>query len=304
MGEEGGDIWASSGVRLAQFPLNPMAISFAHVRTLDPPRPVRRLLWHVLSIGAVSRDEPEQHEGMDKAGLFLFRVKSGRGTVELPGISHALERGAGWWLLDLARSRRYVPADGVRLVTFGVRFSGPSVDTWREEVFAREAGLALSTPEHSARLRRVVDELNRLTTVQPSPDWKIHEALTSVLGVVLHARELLDVRAPEPHSPTRRVFEAVQANPLRDWQAAELSAVAQISYSSLRQHFKESQGETLHAFLQRIRLEHARERLSDRRLTVKEIASQLNFSSEFYFSRWFRAAAGMSPTRFRELLRG
>ncbi len=242
---------------------------------------------------------------MDKAGWFLFRVKSGRGTVELPDTSLELKPGGTWWLLDLSRSRRYVPAAGSRLVTMSVRFSGPAIDTWRDEIFRGRSGFVLGAPRQSARLQKACDELMRLAADAPAQaEWRMHEIITSVLGLLYLAHELPDSAQAQPNSPTRRVVEAVQANPLRDWRADELSGVAGISYSSLRKHFKESQGETLHAFLQRIRLEQARLRLTDMRLAVKEIAQQLNFSSEFYFSRWFHHATGMSPSRFRTMLRG
>jgi AraC-like DNA-binding protein len=39
--------------------------------------------------------------------------------------------------------------------------------------------------------------------------------------------------------------------------------------------------------------------LADYSLTVKEVAERLNFSSEYYFSHFFRNAAGISPTEFR-----
>lgn len=283
----------------------PVAISFAKVQVLNPSRVARRLLWHVLSIGVVSRDEPEEHAGMDKAGLFLFRVNSGRGTLELQDEKHVLKPGPTWWLLDLACARRYVPRSGSRLVTLGVRFSGPGIDSWRNEAFGGQAGFALTSSRHSTLLRTAADTLVRLTSrAPPNAEWRINEILTGVLGVVLESRDILNAKTPEAHSPTRRVIEAVQSNPARDWHVGELSRLAGISYSGLRTHFKASQGETLHDFLQRTRLDQARSRLTDMRLSVKEIALQLNFSSEFYFSRWFHQTAGMSPSKFRTLMRG
>lgn len=282
-----------------------MSISFAKVQVLNPSRIARRLFWHVLSIGVVSRDEREEHAGMDKAGLFLFCVKSGKGVLELPDDKHGLKPGPSWWLLDLTSARRYVPEAASPLVTLGVRFSGPGIDSWRDEAFGGRTCFALSSPSHSTRLRKAADALLRLST-RPSPEaeWRMNEILVSVLGVVLESRDMLNVAPPEAHSPTRRVIEAVQSNPARDWRATELSTLAGISYSSLRTHFKASQGETLHDYLQRTRLEQARSRLTNMQSSVKEIALQLNFSSEFYFSRWFRHAAGMSPSKFRALIRG
>jgi hypothetical protein len=35
-----------------------MAVSFAKLQFVEPSPEARRLLWHVLSIGSVTRDEP------------------------------------------------------------------------------------------------------------------------------------------------------------------------------------------------------------------------------------------------------
>lgn len=42
---------------------------------------------------------------------------------------------------------------------------------------------------------------------------------------------------------------------------------------------------------------------SDERMAVKEISARLNFSSEFYFSRFFRKRTGLSPRQFRESIK-
>ena len=89
-----------------------MAISFAQLRFAEPSPEARRLLWHVLSIGSVSRDEPELHEGLDKAGLFLFRVAAGKGHLEMMGKIYLLEQGQHCWLVDLRHPRNYIPAGG------------------------------------------------------------------------------------------------------------------------------------------------------------------------------------------------
>ena len=99
---------------------------------------------------------------MDKAGLFLFRVNSGSGTLELSGERHELKRGPEWWLLDLAKPRRYMPDGGTPLVTMGVRFSGAGIDAWREEAFGSRAVLVFSSLKYSVQLRKAADKLLRL----------------------------------------------------------------------------------------------------------------------------------------------
>jgi AraC-like DNA-binding protein len=224
--------------------------------------------------------------------------------LELPSEQHVLQGGLGWWLIDLTQARRYIPADGTRLVTMGVRFGGPGIDAWREALGGR-SGVCFASTRQSVQLRRATDELKHLAA-RPAADaeWRMHELVINILGVLYHRMEPRITKTAAVPAPVRSVIEAVQADPIRAWRPSELSALAGVSYSSLRNHFKQSHGETIHDFLRSTRLEQARWRLADPRQTVKEISSQLNFSSEFYFSRWFRQATGVCPTRFRAMLRG
>jgi len=77
-----------------------------------------------------------------------------------------------------------------------------------------------------------------------------------------------------------------------------------VSYSGLRAAFQKSGQGTVHEHIQRARLDQARLLLADKRLSVKDVSGQLSFSSEFYFSHFFRQHTGMSPTEFRKHLKG
>jgi hypothetical protein len=171
-----------------------MAISFDQLRFVDPTPEARRLLWHVLSIGSVTRDEPERHEGLDKAGLFLFQVVNGSGRMELNGRNYLLKRGNTCWLVDLRQSRNYVPTGRAALRTQSVRFSGPAVESWLDllgldPVFELPPGL----------LRRRLTRLLRLVLNRPARhEWEIHCELTALLGDLLAARRLFNA----PHSQT------------------------------------------------------------------------------------------------------
>jgi AraC-like DNA-binding protein len=100
------------------------------------------------------------------------------------------------------------------------------------------------------------------------------------------------------------VLNAIASNPMRDWKAKELATIGKVSYSGLRALFRSSGQGTIHEHIQMARIDQARLLLADERLSVKNVATQLNFSSEYYFSHFFRRYAGMSPTKFRIHLRG
>jgi AraC-like DNA-binding protein len=276
-----------------------MSISFSQLHFADPSLPARRLFWHVLSIGQVWRDEPERHAGLDKAGLFLFRVVSGAGDLEVNASRHRLGPGRTCWLVDLRQSRAYLPRGGKPLRTEGIRFGGPGLEGWFEElgedpVFELPPGF----------LGPLLKRIQRLVRTRPVDcEWQVHSLLTSLWGALLTERGAMPAgRAPVPRA-VGLVLDAVAADPARDWQARELAEIAAISYSRLRHHFRKTQGESLHGYLQRTRLDLARHLLSDPRKAVKEVANHLHFSSESAFSRAFQQGTGMSPTQFRERCR-
>ncbi len=274
------------------------------LRLVDPSPVARRLLWHVLSLGRVSRDEPESHSGRDKAGMFLFWVLSGRGVLQVDGARWELSRGPRCWLVDMAQSRAYLPEGKQRLVTSGFRFAGPCLGIWCEAL-GGPGWFQFSRREEIMQLEQTKARMVRMATRRPvNYEWELHESVTQVLGRLLAARNVLaNPVAEKPPRPVTKVLDAVLSDPARAWRAGELAKLAGVSYSGLRSLFRRSQHESLSEFLRRIRLDQARLLLADDRLTVKEIARRLGFSSEFYFSQWFRRLTGASPSHFRENLR-
>jgi AraC-like DNA-binding protein len=276
-----------------------VAISFAKLHFVEPTPEARRLLWHVLSIGSVTRDEPEHHDGFDKPGAFLFWVKSGEGVLEVEPGACALAPGPRAWLLDLSKPRTYRPGQGRHLATEGVRFSGLGLDAWLDKL-GGDSEFVFADPREFNAMRQAHKKMLALVTRRPSGyEWETHLLLNQVLGALLRVRKLLTAPPKQVPESVRRVIDAVRANPARNWKTPELAGLAGVSYSALRAMFKQSQQETLHELIQRTRLDHARLLLCDARLSVKDVARALNFSSEFYFSHFFHQATGLSPTQFR-----
>lgn len=76
-----------------------------------------------------------------------------------------------------------------------------------------------------------------------------------------------------------------------------------VSTRTLNRRFKEAVGITPLEYLQNIRMESARELLSQTNLTVGEIAWQLGFQDAGYFSRLFLRHRGLSPLAYRQAVR-
>ena len=84
---------------------------------------------------------------------------------------------------------------------------------------------------------------------------------------------------------------------------ADLSLEADLSAWHFLRAFRESFGETPHAFLTRIRLQRAKELLTLSSRPVTEICFDVGFTSLGSFSTLFRRQVGLSPAEFRRRVR-
>jgi AraC-like DNA-binding protein len=276
--------------------------SIDHLNFVEPSPVARRLLWHLYSIGSRRLTEPDEHQSFEKPGAHLFWVQSGDGELEHETGPFALRRGKKVWLVDMSKPRTYSPIQKRHLTITGFRFGGPGLEFWHEEIRGDEN--SEFTLDDFGFVKQTYGELLRLVRRKPTGwEWQIHVVITNVLGKLLMSRNLLVSPQSELPAPVLRVLNAISANPLRDWKAKELAAIGKVSYSGLRALFQKSGQGTIHEQIQRARLDQARLLLADDRLSVKDVAAQLSFSSEFYFSHFFRHHTGMSPTRFRRHLK-
>lgn len=279
-----------------------MASSVARLCLLEPSLRARRLFWHLLSVGTARLNGPDHHEGLEKPGAHLFWVQSGRGTLDVPGKSYGLKPGACCWLVDMRKPRTYAPLPGGCIINAGFRFGGPDLEAWREEL-GDECEFVLDRRDFEF-IRAHTRELSRLARRRPTGyEWRIHVLLTQLLGRLLKARRVFTLPDVEVPKPLTRAISLIMADPHRDWKVTEVARAARMSRSGLQRMFRAFQHESIHEFLLRMRLDQARQLLCDERLAIKEIAARLNFSSEFYFSRFFRKRTGLSPRQFRESIK-
>lgn len=94
-------------------------------------------------------------------------------------------------------------------------------------------------------------------------------------------------------------LKAMQQSCSKGMRLSTLAKDAGLSRSRFGHLFKEQMGCSFKAMLKEIRLTKAERLLGDRRLSVKEIAALVGYSSSLTFIREFRNRFGLSPSRLR-----
>jgi AraC-like DNA-binding protein len=87
-------------------------------------------------------------------------------------------------------------------------------------------------------------------------------------------------------------------------EPARVATKLGFSYESFRKKFRDAVGFAPGRFHLDSRIDRAAALLHQGRHTIKEIAAQLMFCDEFYFSRCFKRRFGQSPRAFRRQVRG
>jgi len=137
--------------------------------------------------------------------------------------------------------------------------------------------------------------------------------LTEALGTSLMIEFIRYLqRARIPAGPSRGGLSQRQLRRLADFIDAEeasptidaLACVAGISRRHLSRAFKQTTGQTVHDYVEQVRLNKAMRLLGESDLLLKDIAYRLGFASASSFSVAFRKSAGETPRAFRRRVRG
>lgn len=196
----------------------------------------------------------------------------------------------------------YAPEPGKTWSEFYMVFEGEVFELWETQ------GI-LDRDQPVMRLAETEYWLGRLRSVVR--DDQGHSAATHLqeicrLQTVLS--EMLAVGSPGVrHGPqsqwatrARKLLEADLRHGVVDFE--EVAARLGLSYDAFRRRFSRSFGVSPFQYHSRRVIDRACEMVQQGDMSNREIAEQLNFCDEFYFSRRFKKLTGRSPTEFRRSL--
>lgn len=100
----------------------------------------------------------------------------------------------------------------------------------------------------------------------------------------------------------RRCIEFINAHLETNLRLSDLAREAGLSASHFVRSFRASTGKTPHQFLLHRRIEHARDLMRDRRLSLTEVALASGFADQHHLARVFRRSTGTTPGTYRRSL--
>lgn len=240
----------------------------------------------------------------------IYFIEQGAGTFWADAARHAYRAPSLLFFVPYQHLRfRPLRASRGRRVRFHANFL--CVETFHAQVGC--SGVLFNDPYGSPLVEldepaaaEVAQLFDRLDHEQAARRLAYEEALVSYLKVLLimaTRRKEGSACAPgfDPRHPVLGPLrELIEANYCRLHAPSEYAALLHMTPKTLGRIVREQLGLTLTVLIRRRILTHAKWQLLHTLRPVKEIAREVGFQDELYFSRMFRKATGLSPRRFRQ----
>ncbi len=170
------------------------------------------------------------------------------------------------------------------------------------ETICRSLGLeeihSFSIPDMIPSIQYFQEIMQLLKEQEPGTEIQLSEKVYSFL---LYLASVRNAGKEELYPDSlRRSLAFLERNFDKPLQIEEIATAGGVSVSSIVRIFHRCLGTTPWRFLQKLRLDCAKELLQNSNLRIKEIAVRSGFNDPLYFSSFFHKECGCSPRRFRE----
>ncbi|WP_026970754.1 AraC family transcriptional regulator [Aliagarivorans marinus] len=169
----------------------------------------------------------------------------------------------------------------------------------REHSASVERGVCVSplNAEMQSGLARLVNALSDPLAAQTLAPLIIKELLYHALLGPQGAQLAAFVTSGRHHQRIARVIQFIQENYQQSLDVERLAEQANMSPSSLHQHFKSVTNASPLQYIKSLRLHHARELVTNQQRSVSEAAYQVGYQSLSQFSREYKRLFGESPSQ-------
>ena len=247
-----------------------------------------------LRAGVEHRIQRETYPGHE-----LILCLSGRGWVQIAGKRHEAGPGSLVWV-NCHHPHAYGAVTKDPWELYWVRVEGRTLDRISQLLEVRtypvfqgfQASAAAVDFEHTFR---------SLNGNRPCDAAHINASIAAIIARAFDARlSDPDMIRPELPMPVQKALEKMRLYFHQPIRVVELAQLAGMSESHFSRQFKAAIGTSPIDWLRRERINQAKRRLIESDDPVKEIARQVGYADQFFFSKDFKKMTKLTPTQFRE----
>lgn len=274
-------------------------------RILYTPSPfARSSLLHVQEVGTLRALRPHTSRREGLASYLCFAVTQGEGELAYGGRRYPLRAGD---VVFVDCRRAYAHSTGVdeRAELWSLQwchFYGPSMPAVYAK-YCERGGEPVIRPASLAPYAALMMEIFELVGSDDYiRDMRINERLNVLLTLLMEAswHQGGGITAPK-RLEVQRVKATIDEHFAERLTLEEVASRFYIDKHYLARLFKEQVGMTLTAYVQQVRITHAKQMLRFTDQRIEEIGLTCGVGDLNYFSRVFKKLEGVSPSEYRRM---
>lgn len=289
--------------------MRPRSDTFSRYLPVHPRS--RQWGWHLLDAGRQQIAPHSPYPGAGHPDSYLFSasgrrtlsefqivfISSGKGTFSSRSVPECLIEAGDAFILFPGEWHCYRPLPESGWSEYWLGYKGLDADRVMAGFFS--PAMPVRRSAHQDELVRLFDQLlHRMA--HPFPGCE--EVWASFVPMILAFLRTEMVDLESGHGSHQTLVSQARMHFLANLSGrTDLEALAHslgTSYSTLRSVFKRETGFAPREYENLLKLNHSRDLLISGQFNVSEVAERLGYSSIYYFSRAFRKAFGVSPTRW------
>ncbi len=259
----------------------------------------RDLFYTVVRAGRLAAGVDHVIERETYPGHELILCLKGRGWARIAGRRHEIGPGQMLWV-NCHHAHAYGSMAADPWEVLWIRAEGRSLDRLAGMLQTKSQPV-IDRIDVAAALPAFERVFHRMSGSRPSDAAAADAAVAEIIALAFRSRlSEVDALAPELPQAVQKALEQMRLYYHKPTRVAELASMAGMSESHFSRTFKAAMGTSPIDWLRRERINQAKRRLIESGDAIKEIAQQVGYSDQFFFSKDFKKMTSLTPTQFRE----
>lgn len=233
----------------------------------------------------------------------LLYITKGKGTFTSKSAGvHQVSEGC-MFLLFPGEWHTYMPDKKTGWNEYWIGFNGKIIDDWANNGFFKK-----ENPIFNIGLNEdVISMYKRAIIIAENQEANYQQALSGIasylISMALYMSRNIDFSKSDIARQINIAKIAIHEN-ITSITPEKLAELTCMSYSKFRKIFKEYTGFAPSQYIQEVRMNMAKEELTNSSKSIKEIAFELGYENKDYFFTVFRKVTGMTPVNYRKHTQG
>jgi AraC-like DNA-binding protein len=252
------------------------------------------------------KDHPSHHyfnwaKGRILHEYQLIYITKGEGVFESAHCSQKIISEGTIIMLFPGEWHRYEPSAHTGWYEHWVGFKGTVIENLIRKKFFSPENPSLSIGFNEKVMNIFLEIIERSKDEKTGYQQLISGALLHLLGYIYSAGRLNNVEEKTLVEGTiNKAKVLLRENIDTDISIEKIAEELQVGYSWFRKIFKAYTGMAPGQYLIQLKIEKSKELLADPEKSIKQIAYELKFDTNFYFSKLFKEKTGLTPAAFRK----